>query len=232
MIFEEAAKKAESALKEDMKKQIYHPLARQATEAAADSFVQKGTIEEKIGSPLENIANDVAKEMNDSENLVMSVPRVAERDTEAIGKTETRATEVVDSIVRVEKALQATPSESRALTVFEVVTQAEAIFKFDEKVLEDFVQNIGTDAAVEDIVVVKLQAADNNMESIVKAAEEVIKTEDEKTLIVLEEKEEVAQNSEERAMNHVNSDTSLESCERVEVDTSIADQAYPIEAKK
>ena len=60
--------------------------------------------------------------------------------------------------------------------VVEVVTQAEAIFKFDEKVLEDFVQNIGTDAAVEDIVVVKLQAADNNMESIiVKAAEEVTK---------------------------------------------------------
>ena len=65
-----------------------------------------------------------------------------------------------------------------------------------------------------------------------KSAEEVIKTEDEKTLIVLEEKEEVAQNSEERAMNHVNSDTSLESRERVEVDTSIVDQAYPIEAKK
>ena len=70
------------------------------------------------------------------------------------------------------------------------------------------------------------------MEPIVKATEEVIKTEDEKTLIILEEKEEVAQNSEEQAMNHVNSDTSLESCERVEVDTSIADQAYPIEAKK
>ena len=49
------------------------------------------------------------------------------------------------------------------------------------------VQNIGTDAAVEDIVVAKSQVADNNMESVVKAAEEVIKTEDEKTLIVLEE---------------------------------------------
>jgi len=58
----------------------------EATEAAADSFVQKGTIEEKIGSPLENIAKDVAKETNDSENLVISVPRVTEADTEAIGK--------------------------------------------------------------------------------------------------------------------------------------------------
>ena len=55
--------------------------------------------------------------------------------------------------------------------------------------LEVIVQNIGTDAAVEDIVVAKLQAADNNMESIMKAAEEVIETEDEKILIVLEEKE-------------------------------------------
>jgi len=32
MIFEEAAKKAESSLKEDMTKQIYHPLARQVAE--------------------------------------------------------------------------------------------------------------------------------------------------------------------------------------------------------
>ena len=61
--------------------------------------------------------------------------------------------------------------------------------------LKDFVQNIGTDTAAEDIVVAKLQAADNSMESIVKATEEVIKPEDEKTLIVLEEEEEVAQNS-------------------------------------
>ena len=60
---------------------------------------------------------------------------------------------------------------------------------------KDFVQNIWTDTAVEDIVVAKLQAADNSMESIVQAAEEIIKTEDEKTLIVLEEKKEVAQNS-------------------------------------
>lgn len=58
--------------------------------------------------------------------------------------------------------------------------------------LEVPVQNIGTDAAVEDIVVAELQAADNNMESVVKAAEEVIKIEDEKTLIVPEDKEEVA----------------------------------------
>jgi len=123
--------------------------------------------------------------------------------------------------VKVEKALQATPSESIALTVFEVVTQAEAIFKFDEKVLEDFVQNIGTDTAAEEIVIAKLQSAANNMESIVKAAEEVIKTKDEKTIIVLEEKEE----------NHVHSDTSLESSERVEVDTSIVDQVYSIETK-
>ena len=80
--------------------------------------------------------------------------------------------------MKVENALQATPSESIALTIFEVVTQAEAIFKFDEKVLEDFVQNIGTDTAVEAIVVAKLQSADNNMESIVKAAEDVNKTKD------------------------------------------------------
>ena len=59
--------------------------------------------------------------------------------------------------------------------VVEVVTQAEAIFKFDEKVLEDFVQNIGTDTAAEEIVIAKLQSAANNMESIVKAAEEVTK---------------------------------------------------------
>ena len=49
--------------------------------------------------------------------------------------------------------------------------------------LEVPVQNIGTDATVEDIVITKLQVADNNMESIVKAAEEVIKTEEEKTLL-------------------------------------------------
>lgn len=67
---------------------------------------------------MENIANDIAMEINDSENLVMSVQRVAEIDTEASGKLETRASEAVDSIVRVEKALQATPSKSRVLTVF------------------------------------------------------------------------------------------------------------------
>ena len=97
--------------------------------------------------------------------------------------------------MKVEKALQAAPSESKASTVFEVATQAEEIIKSDEKVLEDLVQNIGTDAAVEDVVVAKLQAADTDMESMVKAAEEVVKTEDEITLVVLEEKEKIAQSS-------------------------------------
>jgi len=88
----------------------------------------------------------------------------------------------------------------------------------------------------------------------VKAAEEVVKTEDEKTLVVLEEKEEVAQNTieqvdpsmpeceehavkaEERALNHVqgseDAETSIESSEIVEVDTSVVDQVYSIEAKQ
>jgi len=160
--------------------------------------------------------------------------------------------------VKVEKALQAAPSESKASTVFEVATQAEEIIKSDEKVLEDLVQNIGTDAAVEDVVVAKLQAADTDMESMVKAAEEVVKTEDEITLVVLEEKEKIAQSSieqvdlskpeceecavkaEERAQNSVqasgDAETSMESkavaqSEAVEVDTPVVDQADSIEAK-
>jgi len=101
----------------------------------------------------------------------MSVPRVAETDTGASGTIETTVSDVVDFIVRVEKAPQATPSGSRALAFLEA---AEEVIK----VLEAPVKNIGTDAAVEDIVVAELQVADNNMESIVKAAEEVIETED------------------------------------------------------
>ena len=125
MIVEQAAKKAESALKEigEVAQQLVKRI--EATEAAADSFVQQGTIGEKIGSPLENMANDVVKDINDSEDLAMSVPKAVEADAKSIGKIETKASE--DSIVKVKKALQATPSESRALTVSEVVTQTEEI---------------------------------------------------------------------------------------------------------
>ena len=78
-IVEPAAKKAESALKEigEVAQQLVKKI--EATEAAADSFVQKGTIEEKIVSPLENIANDVVKKINDSEDLAISVPKWRKR---------------------------------------------------------------------------------------------------------------------------------------------------------
>ena len=90
MIVEQAAKKAESALKEigEVAQQLVKKI--EATEVAADSSVQKGTVEEKIVSSLENIANDVVKEMKDSEDLAMSVSKVAEADAksiEAIGKS-------------------------------------------------------------------------------------------------------------------------------------------------
>ena len=84
MIVEQAPKKVESALKEigEVAQQLVKRI--EATETAADSFVQKGTIGEKIGSPLENMANDVVKDINNSKDLAMSVPKAVEADAKSI----------------------------------------------------------------------------------------------------------------------------------------------------